>query len=202
MRARAYLLLLPFVLAAISCDDILPTIDWERMIVQPRGKAFRASPYFDDGRLMQPPPEHTVQHARALPPRELVEGMAGPAYVTSIPLPVDRAVMERGRDRFDIFCATCHAVDGSGVSEVARKMTLRKPPSLVTEPVLSFPVGRVFYVITHGYGLMPEYRRALNVNDRWAVVAYLRALQRSQTSQLAALPEDLQRTARKALEAP
>jgi mono/diheme cytochrome c family protein len=129
----------------------------------------------------------------------VIDGMAGEQYVSTVPLPLTRAVLERGRSRFDIFCATCHGIDGSGESQVAHNMTSRKPPSLVIEPVLSFPAGRIFDVITHGYGLMPEYQRDLNVSDRWAVVSYLRVLQRSRAVALASLPEAVQRRAKEEL---
>jgi hypothetical protein len=190
---------LVFALALLACQDVLPDIDFERMIDQPRGKAYRASAYFADGQLMQSPPEGTVPRSRLLEPRELVEGVADNGYVSSIPLPIDRALLTRGRSRFEIFCATCHGSDGSGESQVAHNMMLRRPPNLVAEPVRSFPPGRVFHVISVGYGLMPEYQRALGVHDRWAVVAYLRVLQRSQSTPLAALPERIQREAKESL---
>lgn len=183
-----------------GCQDILPNIDFERMIDQPRGKAYRASSYFADGRLMQPPPANTVPRSAVFGPPEILHGKGDDgAYVTTVPVPLTRAVLQRGRSRFDIFCATCHGVDGSGESQVAQNMTSRKPPSLVSEPVLSFPAGRVYSVITHGYGLMPEYQRDLDVSDRWAVVSYLRALQRSRSIALASLPEAVQRKAKEVL---
>jgi mono/diheme cytochrome c family protein len=188
-----------FSLAFFGCQDVLPNIDFERMIDQPRGKAYRASPYFADGRLMQPPPEGTVPRTRLIGPPELVDGLAAAGFLAKIPVAVDRALLQRGRSRYELFCATCHGIDGSGQSQVAHNMTLRRPPNLVAEPVRSFPVGRVFQVITHGYGFMPEYSRALAVQDRWAVVAYLRALQRSQSTALAALPENVRRKAMESL---
>jgi mono/diheme cytochrome c family protein len=169
------------------------------MIDQPRGKAYRASEYFPDGRLMQPPPRNTVPMNRVLGPPPLVEGMDRGQLVTTIPMPLDRAALQHGRGRFEIYCAVCHAIDGSGQAQVARHMELRKPPSLVSEPVRSYPVGRVFRAVTHGYGLMPGYARDLSVSDRWAVVGYVRALQRSQGTALASLPERVRASALKEL---
>ena len=186
-------------LALVACQDVLPDVSFERMINQARGKAYRASPYFADGKLMQAPPEGTVPRARVLAPAELIDGTAAGRYVSAVPMPVDRAVLQRGRNRYEIFCATCHGIDGSGQSQVAHNMTLRRPPSLIADPVRSFPAGRVFQVITQGYGLMPEYQAALAVHDRWAVVAYLRVLQRSQASVLASLPEHVRRSAEESL---
>ena len=178
-----------------GCGDLLPDLDLERMIDQPRGKPFQASPYFPDGRLMRTPPDGTVPVRRVEEPDEAREGPIS----TSIPVPVDRALLLRGKNRFEIFCAACHGADGSGSSEVARNMTLRPPPALVSEPVRSYPVGRVYRAIAQGYGLMPGYPSDLDVHDRWAVVAYLRALQRSQSSALAALPENVRQKARQVL---
>ncbi|HET6333643.1 MAG TPA: cytochrome c [Polyangiales bacterium] len=191
-----------FVLAAfalLGCQEAWSKVDLERMIDQPRGKAFKASEYFPDGRLMQPPPANTVPMNRVLGPEPLVEGTERGQFVSTIPMSLDRAVLQRGRGRFEVFCAACHAIDGSGDSQVAQHMELRRPPSLVTEPVRAYPVGRVFRAVTHGYGLMPGYQRDLSVSDRWAVVGYVRALQRSRGTALASLPEPVRASALKEL---
>jgi mono/diheme cytochrome c family protein len=126
-------------------------------------------------------------------------GLAGDTYASSIPIAVDRALLRRGRDRFEVYCAACHGATGDGKSIVAAHMSLRKPPSLVDDPVRSFPPGRVFQVITDGYGLMPSYASALAVDERWAVVAYLRALTLSAHVTLDALPAAERRRAEEAL---
>jgi mono/diheme cytochrome c family protein len=184
---------------ASGCEQALPDISWERMIDQPKGKAFRASPYFADGKLMQAPPEGTVPADRAVGPRPLLEGLQGEQYVSTIPVAIDRPLLARGRNRFETFCATCHGIDGSGESLVAQHMELRRPPSLVAAPVIDFPAGRVFQVISAGYGLMPSYAIELPIADRWAVVAYLHALARSQSTPIASLPEPIRRRAQESL---
>lgn len=184
---------------ALGCEQALPDISWERMMDQPKGKAFRASPYFPDGKLMQAPPEGTVPADRAIGPRPLLEGLQGEDFVSAVPVAVDRPLLVRGRNRFETFCATCHGIDGSGQSLVAHNMELRPPPSLIAPPVTEFPAGRVFQVISAGYGLMPSYAVELPVSDRWAVVAYLHALQRSQSLPLASLPEPIRRRAEESL---
>jgi mono/diheme cytochrome c family protein len=148
---------------------------------------------------MRLPPPGTVSRDRILGHSELTQGMAGAAYVTTWPVPVTRALLERGRDRFDITCAACHGVRGDGVSEVARHMSMRKPPSLLDHPVSAFPPGRLFNVITFGYGLMPAYDTHLSLTDRWATVAYVRALQLSQRAPLDTLPASLRAEAEAAL---
>lgn len=198
MRYRASLVCV-IALASFGCQEAWSKVDLERMIDQPRGKAYKPSAYFPDGRLMQTPPDNTIPLNRVLGPEPLIEGRENGQFVSAIPMQLDRAALERGHDRYDLFCATCHAIDGSGNSQVARNMELRKPPSLVSDPVRSYPVGRVFSAVSHGYGLMPEYSRDLGLNDRWAVVGYVRALQRSRASEIASLPENVRTDALAAL---
>lgn len=93
------------------------------------------------------------------------------------PPQLTRALMLRGRDRFERICAACHGVAGDGESAVARAMTLRKPPSLVAPAVARLADDRLLTVMTAGYGLMPAYRGILSVSDRYAVLHYIRALQ-------------------------
>jgi mono/diheme cytochrome c family protein len=199
-RARAARLCCGLSLLLLAaCDDLLPRIGWERMTDQARGKAYRASRFFPDGKLMRTPPDGSVPVERARLPAALSEDSRAGAYVSAPPLRVDRALLTRGRERFDTFCAPCHGIDGSGESLVARHMTLRRPPSLLVEPVASFPAGRVFRVAGGGYGLMPGFAHELPPADRWAVVAYLHALQRSQSTELASLPAALRTRAEEAL---
>jgi mono/diheme cytochrome c family protein len=196
MRALPKLSWCCLVLLALGCDDLLPRIGFERMTDQARGKAYRASPFFADGKLMQAPPDDTVPSDRPNLPGQVVSAND---ELRVIPVPVTRALLQRGQNRFEIFCATCHGLDGSGESLVAHNMALSKPPSLVTDPVRSLSVGYVFNVIGAGDGLMPSYAQQLPIADRWAVVSYLRALQRSQASELATLPEPLRQRAMEAL---
>ncbi|HVZ33902.1 MAG TPA: cytochrome c [Polyangiaceae bacterium] len=186
-------------LAAAACEDALPDIDWQRMLNQAHLQAYESSRFFPDGRAMQQPPAGTVPVTHASGPSALLEGRAGATYVESVPIAADHSLLKRGQNRYEFFCSPCHGLTGTGESLVAHNMTLRKPPSLVAEPVRSFPVGRVFEVITQGYGLMPAYRQELPVQDRWAVVAYLRALQRSQGVELSALPPAVRAHAEEAL---
>jgi cytochrome c len=182
MLARASLACV-IAVAAIGCQSAWDKLDLERMIDQP-------------------PPANTIPVTRVLGPEPLIQGTQNGQFVSAIPLPLDRVALERGRNRYDLFCATCHAVDGSGQSQVSLHMELRKPPSLVSEPVRSYPVGRVFSAVSRGYGLMPEYSRDLSLHDRWAIVGYVKALQRSRESVLAALPENVRHDALAALKEP
>jgi mono/diheme cytochrome c family protein len=189
---------LTLALVTLGCENPVTAIGFERMVDQPRGKPFKASAYFADGRLMRSPPAGVVPFGTPAPgPRST--GLTGNAYVSALPIDVDRSLLERGRERFDVHCAVCHGLTGDGDSIVARHMSLRKPPSLVDEPVRSFPPGRVFGVISEGYGLMPSYAAALSVDERWYVVAYLRALTLAAHAELGTLPPDVRRKAEEAL---
>ena len=85
----------------------------------------------------------------------------------------DAQVLRRGRERFGIFCAPCHGIIGNGDTMVAANMPLRRPPSLLDEKVRRYPDGRIYRVITEGYGLMRSYADSLGESDRWAIVLYV-----------------------------
>jgi mono/diheme cytochrome c family protein len=115
------------------------------------------------------------------------------AFVERIPIPVTRELLLAGRLRYERICATCHGTLGDGVSEVAEKMPFVKPVSFHDPGIRAYPPGRIFQVVSFGYGLMPSFSFALTIEERWAVVAYVRALQRSQNASLAELPPRLRR---------
>jgi mono/diheme cytochrome c family protein len=176
---------------ALGCQ-----IDLERMLDQHKVEPYEANTLFEDGQGMRQPPAGTVPVTRLTGPPELVTGRTGSGdYVNALPLPLDAALLARGEDRFRIFCRTCHGALGDGQSQVAENMKLRKPPSLHQPRLRDFPPGRLFRVVTEGYGLMPSYEESLSVWDRWAVVAFVRALQLSQNVPLAELPQPLREEA-------
>jgi mono/diheme cytochrome c family protein len=191
--------MLVLVLAASGCEGVFPEFDWQQMIDQFKFQPYEACQFFPDGRAMQTPPLGTVPHDRIVGRPALTSGLVDGKYVDDIPVPLTRELMSAGRFSFETYCAACHGLDGSGDSPVAVNMELRKPPSLLTEPVRSFPPGRVFQVASDGYGLMPSYALELSTRERWAVVAYLRALQLSQAVKLATLPPPLRQQAEAAL---
>jgi len=128
---------------------------------------------------MQEQPKCTTHAALDGQPCDLLPPVAAVPLGTDRVPPrpqLSRALIDRGHDRFDKMCAPCHGVAGDGDSDVARAMTVRRPPSLVDDVVRGFPDDRIYYVIEHGYGVMPSYG-ALAPRDRWAVLAYVRALQ-------------------------
>jgi mono/diheme cytochrome c family protein len=165
-------------LAATACSDHLEDRALCRMIVQERYATWQACPDLEGGSIMRPPPEGVVARESSSAPEPVRTGLDRGVYVDRVPVPVTEGVVRRGADRFAIFCAPCHGGAGDGESFVARRMDLRRPPSLVGEGASRLPPGRLFQVATVGYGLMPGQARALDVDDRWAVVAFVMALQR------------------------
>ena len=113
---------------------------------------------------------------------------AGGHDLADVPLPITRALLERGRGRFTIACAPCHGIAGDANTVVAHDMQRRRPPSLHETRIVSLTPGALYRVITEGYGLMPSYESLLSPGDRWAVIAYVRTLELSWTAQLDALP--------------
>jgi mono/diheme cytochrome c family protein len=177
------------------------------MINQDKAQPYEAQALFADNQAMRMPPPGAVAHAPRgerqwhAAHRDVETGIGADGHdVAAVPEPLTAALLQRGRDRFEIVCATCHGPRGDGLSEVARHMEQRKPPSLLDAEVRAFSAGRIFRIITRGYGLMPSYERDLAAGDRWAVVAYLRALQLRQAVSLDALPRNLRRQAEIELE--
>jgi mono/diheme cytochrome c family protein len=188
--------LMVLTLVAVSgCDssDMVHEPEWtlSRMLDQPRVDPYSPSDFFADGRGMRKPVAGTVPRDAVLGSPLFLEGHENGAFATTLPMPVTRALLEEGHEHFEVVCATCHGTLGDGNSPVAAKMQIRKPPSLLTADIAAFPPGRVYRVISVGYGLMPAVDYQLDVRQRWAVVAYLAALRRSQVARVSDLPSRL-----------
>lgn len=182
-----------FALGCAACHD--GRVDLERMIDQRKLEAYEASSAFEDGKAMRSPPPGTVAHSSQATQERQASELAADDKLQDVPVALTSQLFRRGQDRFDTFCATCHGVLGDGNSQVAENMLLRPPPSLHEARLRALPIGRLYRVIRDGYGLMPAYGPALSVDDRWAVIAYVGALQLSQNVELGRLPESLQREA-------
>ncbi len=173
-------LLIVLLVGLAGCEQL------DRMISQQKVKPYRESEFWPDRISMRPPQPGTVAREDEL--AQPVATGRGPdgAVLTRSPLPVTRQLLETGRKRFEIHCAACHGYLGDGVSLVARNMSLRPPPSLLARA--GQPDGWYFQVMSEGFGVMPSYASVLPVEERWAIVAYLRALQLSQSARLEELP--------------
>ncbi|APR75842.1 ABC-type Fe3+ transport system protein [Minicystis rosea] len=197
MKAMLPLALLLF---AGCREKVLPEPDFERMVRQEKYGLWEPSEYFPDGRAMQRPPEGTVAQGRMTGRPGTTSGIANGQYLARIPIRVTAPFVRRGRQRFETFCAPCHGILGNGESRVATNMMLRLPPSLVGEAARSFAPGRIYQVISEGYGMMPRYADELPaIEDRWAVVAYVEALQKSRAIDVGALPPELKARAEEVL---
>ena len=153
---------------------------------QPRVNFYSGSDFYSDGLGMRAPPPGTVPRQRITGNPGFTTGREGKNYVTTFPIKVDDAFMRLGQKRYNITCGTCHGPLGDGDSIVARQMALKPPPSLML--FSDRPVGYIFEVASKGHGLMAHYAAELTVPERWAVVAYVRALQLSRSATLAEVP--------------
>jgi mono/diheme cytochrome c family protein len=162
---RALLIIVALVVGVNACSDrVGQGFDWKRMRLQPRYEPFGASRFFPDGMAMRTPPAGSI-------PREAVTA----SFDTSA---VDATTLLRGGNRFQVFCAVCHGVAGDGNSVVGDNMLPTRPPALTSAPLLRLSATQLYAVITDGFGHMPSYAAQLTPPDRWAVVAYVRMLQR------------------------
>lgn len=161
---------------------------------QPKFKAQSRNPLFADRRAMRPPVPGTVARGAALDRPDVTTGRVADDWVAAIPMPVDRDLLERGRQRYDVFCSPCHGLAGFGDGMVARRAdelqegTWTPPTSFHSDLIRQRPDGHLFNTITNGIRNMPGYGSQIPVEDRWAVVAYVRALQRSQNATVDDVP--------------
>lgn len=190
----AWLLLFGFGCAPGTGPDGLQCItseDIDPMKRQPRFDPYSANEFFADRRAMRQPPLGAVARTSPDPGDPRVTGFSEGSPVRRIPVPLSRDLFVQGRKHFDIFCAPCHGLAADGDSVVARQMQLRPPPSLLETRYRTLADGDLYRVVSQGYGLMPSYQSELEPNERWAVVAYVRALQRSQGVALSEAPPDV-----------
>ena len=158
------------------------------MANQPRYKPLAASDFFKDGRAARPVVPGTVARGHLNDDEHLYTGKVNGVLVDAFPYPVTREMLARGRDRFAIYCTPCHGAVGDGLGMVVQR-GLRRPPSLHIERLQKAPVGHFFDVMTNGLGAMQDYSAQVPVGDRWAIVAYIRALQLSQNAKLSDVPQ-------------
>jgi len=157
------------------------------MYEQPKRDPLMPSAFFDDGQSARLPVPGTVARGQLRTNEAFFTGRVGTNFVTTLPIQLSQSVLERGRERFDIHCATCHGRLGDGVSIVVQR-GLQQPPSLHILRLRDQPVGYFYDVITRGFGRMPDYAASIEPADRWAIAAYVRVLQYSQHAPLTDVP--------------
>ncbi len=180
MTPRRAFALLPLAALLAGCPA------WDPMQRQQKYKAYQQSEFHADGLAMRPPPAGTVPYGPPADPALATGRGADGRPVALAPVAPTPELLATGRKRFDIHCAVCHGLLGDGQSQVALNMSLRKPPDL--HLYRDVPDGYLFQVVSEGFGLMPSYAAELSAEERWAVVAYVRALQLSQHADAGALP--------------
>lgn len=156
---------------------------------QPRYDPLEASDFFPDGQASRPLVAGTVARGQLHEDEAFYTGKVKDKLVAELPLDVDRALLERGRERFAIYCSVCHAPAGTGDGVIVQR-GFRRPPSFHIERLRQAPAGHFFDVATRGFGAMPSYAVQIEPRDRWAIVAYIRALQLSQNARLDDVPAD------------
>jgi mono/diheme cytochrome c family protein len=169
---------------------------------QPKMKPYRSSTFFADGLSGRQPIEGTVargflrtdteyftgkKSVRSVPSASPQPGTENtfPDDVDTFPFPVTEDTVRRGRERYDIFCSVCHGLTGNGDGMIVRR-GFRRAASFNDDRLRQAPVGHFFDAITNGWGAMPSYAAQIPVQDRWAIIAYIRALQLSQENPQAA----------------
>ena len=158
------------------------------MHVQPRQNPLSRSDFYSDQRSARPPVEGTVARGQLHEDTYFYTGKVGNNPGDVMPFPVTKEVLDRGRERFNIFCAPCHSRVGDGNGFVPSRGFARKPPSFHIVRLQKAPVGYFFDIITEGFGIMPDYASQIPPQDRWGIVAYVRALQLSQNATMADVP--------------
>jgi mono/diheme cytochrome c family protein len=154
---------------------------------QPRYKPLARSEFFADSRGSRPLVPGTVPRGFLRADARLHTGKDAAGFLEQIPVDVDLALVQRGRERYDIFCSPCHGRTGAGDGMVVQR-GYRRPPSFHIDRLREAKAGYFFDVMTNGFGIMPDYAAQVPVNDRWAIVTYVRALQLSQHARLEDVP--------------
>jgi len=143
-----------------------------------RFKPYEETPFFEDGSVARQPIEGTVPQGFLRADKHLYEGKTSEGtFESEFPFPVTEAVLARGQDRYNIYCMVCHGVTGAGDGMVVRR-GYKVPTAYQDERLKNMPVGYFYNVMTEGFGVMSSYKAELTPEDRWAVAAYIRALQR------------------------
>jgi mono/diheme cytochrome c family protein len=158
------------------------------MEVQPKYKPLDQSSFFEDNRSARPVVPDTVARGHLRTDELLYTGKVNGTPADAFPFPITRQDLERGRERYDIYCAPCHGRLGDGQGMIVQR-GFPPPPSYHSDRLRATPAGQYFDVITNGFGKMYSYASRVSPEDRWRIVAYIRALQLSQSASIQDVPE-------------
>jgi hypothetical protein len=173
-------------LAAIVCVLALAGCRQD-MHNQPKYIPLRSSDFFTDGSSARPLVEDTVARGTLQDDEVFYTGKSGGQLVNELPFPLTQQVLDRGQQRFNIFCSPCHDKTGNGHGMIVQR-GYRQPPSYHIDRLREAPIGHFFDVMTNGFGAMPDYRAQIQPRDRWAIAAYIRALQLSEHATIDDVP--------------
>ena len=154
---------------------------------QPKYRPLRVSPLFTDGASARPLLEGTVARGTLQEDEAFFTGKLAGVTVKELPFAIQEADLNRGEERFNIYCTPCHDRTGNGRGMVVQR-GYRQPPSFHIDRLKQADAGYIFDVITNGFGAMPDYRAQVAPRDRWRIVAYLRALQLTEAGTAADIP--------------
>lgn len=160
----------------------------QKMANQPQYDALEESRFFSDGMSARPAVEGTIARGQLNEDTFFTTGKVGTAFATTYPFPITAPVMKRGQERFEIYCSMCHGRTGTGTGMIVQR-GYRQPTSFHDPRLLQESPGYFFDVMTNGFGVMPPYRTMISPQDRWAIAAYIRALQLSQNATINDVPE-------------
>jgi mono/diheme cytochrome c family protein len=172
---------------AVVCASLVFAGCRQDMHDAPSYDPLQATDFFADGRASRTPVANTVARGQLREDEHLYEGKTDGQLATTFPMPVTAAVMARGQERFNVFCSPCHGRTGAGNGMVVQR-GFRAPPSYHEERLRQAPAGYFFDVMTNGFGAMSDYAAQVPVADRWAIAAYIRALQFSQRASIDDVP--------------
>lgn len=186
---RRVISLNPFCLLLSAFCLLISTGCRQDMQVQPKYKSLDPSTFFDDGRSARPVIPGTVARSQLRTDEAYYTGKVNGVEVATFPFPITREVLERGRDRYNIYCTPCHDRLGDGQGMIVQR-GFPPPPSYHIDRLRQAPVGHFYNVMTNGYGTMYSYASRITPQDRWAIVAYIRALQLSQDAKVSDLTDE------------
>lgn len=159
------------------------------MFEQPKAEPFEASPFFEDGASMRTLVPNTVSREFGALDPAYVTGMNASGMLTDLPIELSLELLHRGQERFDIYCSPCHNYNGNGVGATVRRGFPEPASFTATDRLLDAPVGYFYSAMTNGFGRMYSYASRISVEDRWAIAAYVKALQLSQNASAADIPD-------------
>ncbi len=156
---------------------------------QPKFETYEETSFFPDHRSERPLIEGTVARGHLNENDAFYTGKVDGKLIKTIPVPVTKELLERGRERFNIYCIVCHGAAGAGDGMIIRRGFKPVPPSFHTDKLRQMEDGHFYDVISHGFGVMQDYAAQIQPEDRWAITAYIRALQLSQNAKISQLAE-------------